>query len=148
MKPERLFPETMTLGESTVWDEKAKALYWVDILAGRLWQHDFSLGKSTYREFGENIGMCCLAKGGGLVAALEKSIVLLSGDTALPLAQEVGENTPRNHFNDGKCDNRGRLLAGTMNMDGETGEGAFYCLEKDQQLKKLLGGVSISNGLG
>ena len=34
---ERLFADTMVLGECPVWDETTKTLYWIDITAGQVW---------------------------------------------------------------------------------------------------------------
>ena len=147
MRAERLFPETMVLGEGPVYDEKAGALYWVDITAGQLWRHDYSEGRTTYRDFGQSVGMCCLAREGGVVAALKKSLVLVEGGGERVLLDGVEPEAPDNRFNDGKPDPAGRLLIGTMDKNMRPGRGALYCLEEGRGLHRLLDGVSISNGL-
>jgi len=50
-------------------------------------------------------------------------------------------------MNDGKCDPRGRFLAGTMGIDGLPGQGTLYSLSPNRKVSVLLSGVSISNGL-
>jgi len=147
MRAERLFPETMILGEGPVYDEKAGVLHWVDITAGQLWRHDFGENLTTHRDFGQSVGMCCLTEGGGVVAALKKSLVLVGDGGERVLIDGVEPEAPDNRFNDGKPDPAGRLLVGTMDEYKRPGLGALYCLEEGKGFKKLLGGVSISNGL-
>src|SRR5918999_4891566 len=52
-----------------------------------------------------------------------------------------------NRMNDGKCDPAGRFWAGTMAMDGARGRGALYRLDADRSVARMLGAVSVSNGL-
>jgi sugar lactone lactonase YvrE len=49
--------------------------------------------------------------------------------------------------NDAKTDPAGRFWVGTMGLDDEPGAGALYRLEGDATLRKVVGPVSISNGL-
>jgi sugar lactone lactonase YvrE len=49
-------------------------------------------------------------------------------------------------FNDGSCDARGRLFAGTMAFDGATDRGALYRFAAGH-LDMVLSPVSVSNGL-
>ena len=148
MKAEQLFHHIMSLGEGPVWDKQTMTLHWVDIIKGRIWQHQFDTQKTVHRDLGQSVGMCAVAQSGGLVAALAKSIILLRDGQVLTLVDEVELSLPDNRFNDGKCDAAGRLLLGTMNTKGKTGQGALYSLEKYKGLRMLLDGISISNGLG
>jgi sugar lactone lactonase YvrE len=52
-----------------------------------------------------------------------------------------------NRFNDGKCDPRGRFLAGTMDHTEQETSGALYSLSPDGKLTRLLKQVRISNGI-
>ena len=54
---------------------------------------------------------------------------------------------PGNRFNEGKCDPAGRLWAGTMALSEASGAGSLYVLQKDLIPKKMIGDVSVSNGL-
>ena len=148
MKAERLLDLTMSLGEGPVWDEQTNTLHWVDILPCRLWRHDFAGNQTTSQELGNSAGMCCLTQDGGMVAALSHSIVLLKDGTSQVLAENIEPEWPGNRFNDGKCDAAGRLLTGTMDKNGTPGRGSLYRLEEGRPLKKLLGDITVSNGLG
>ena len=48
--------------------------------------------------------------------------------------------------NDGACDAAGRFWIGTMALDLTPGAGALYCY--DGKLRRVLDGVTLSNGLG
>jgi sugar lactone lactonase YvrE len=50
-------------------------------------------------------------------------------------------------MNDGGCDPQGRFYCGSMAYDAAQGRGALYCLEPDGALRRVLDGVTISNGL-
>lgn len=149
MKAERFLSHVMTLGEGPVYDGERNALYWVDIEAGRLWQHDLISGGSQQTDLGESVGLCVPHKGGGMVLALTDRVVHLEEvEPFKVLAGPVEKDLPGNRFNDGKCDARGRLLLGTMDKKGEKGRGSLYVLEEGQPLRRLLSEVTISNGIG
>src|SRR5690606_33230087 len=61
---------------------------------------------------------------------------------------DLESNLPNNRLNDGTCDNKGRIWAGTMDMDTKEGLGALYCIENGGIVRKKIENVSISNGLG
>lgn len=147
MKAERLFTQEMILGECPVWDDKIKALFWIDISAGQLWQQKCGHDAGLYRTFDQSIGMCCLAHDGSVVVALEKSIVQVNGEYSRVLFDDDDMEEPNNRFNDGKCDAAGRLLIGTMNKLAEPKRAGLYQFTQNEGLKQLFGGVSISNGL-
>ena len=51
-------------------------------------------------------------------------------------------------MNDGACDTRGRLWAGTMSLRGDTRSAALYRLDPDLCARRMLPGISVSNGIG
>ena len=63
----------------------------------------------------------------------------------------LSEDTADWFLNDGKCDAAGRLWAGTVGVNdvglAAEGAGALYCLELDGSVHRILGGVSLSNGM-
>ncbi|WP_332461401.1 SMP-30/gluconolactonase/LRE family protein [Paenibacillus tianjinensis] len=60
---------------------------------------------------------------------------------------EVEPEHPRNRLNDAKCDSSGRLWFGTMSMDFTKAAGSLYVMDLDGQVRRVLTGISISNGL-
>jgi sugar lactone lactonase YvrE len=50
-------------------------------------------------------------------------------------------------FNDGKCDPRGRLFAGTMALEKPRAPGTLYRFDPDGAISPVLTGLGTSNGL-
>lgn len=136
------------LGEGPVWDSDLNKLYWVDILAGRLFRYNPETGSNKTWEIGEHIGAVVLRKKGGLLLAIKTGFAFFDPDSgkiekiADPESQMSG-----NRFNDGKCDPAGRFWAGTMSYKVEAGRGRLYCLHSELTVEQKLTGLTISNGL-
>ena len=54
---------------------------------------------------------------------------------------------PDNRFNDGKCDPGGRFWAGTISTVKKTGDASLYRLDQSGSLKRMIPGVTNSNGI-
>jgi sugar lactone lactonase YvrE len=136
------------LGEGPLWDPRAAALRWVDILPGVVHRYEPESGEDTSFEVGEPVGTVAVRRDGGLVLATASGISTCAEDGSdLTRLHEVATDPPGGRFNDGKADRWGRFWAGTM-LDGTDGAGAFYRLDPDGSLHTVLTGVSVSNGLG
>ena len=138
-----------TLGEGPVWDAERAELIWVDIDRGLVHRHSPTRGTTDSIGFGQGVGCAVPRASGGLVLALADGFAALppGGRFAEPLVA-VEPERPRTRMNDGGCDTRGRLWAGTMSLDGDTRTAALYRLDPDLRLTRVLSCLSISNGLG
>src|SRR5262249_39181301 len=87
-------------------------------------------------------------KSGGVVVALQQGFYALDLVTArlTPLV-DPEHDLPENRFNDGKCDSRGRLWAGTTRAAHDQQVGSLYRLHEDLNVHRALSNVWISNGL-
>jgi len=143
MLPELFINARATLGESPAWDAKTQTLYWVDVLERHIYA-----GAKRILQLDEYVGCVAPRKDGGLIIAQRRGFRLLKPDmkSLKRLSSPRGEPL-RNRFNDGKCDPRGRFVAGTMDRNEKEDSGALYSLSPDGQVKKLLRRVRISNGL-
>ena len=142
MRVELLYDAKATLGEGPVWDARAQTLYWLDILNKRIYAN-----ADVIAELDDFIGCLTLRQRGGLVLAKRLSfwtfdLVAASSTFLAAPADEPATN----RFNDGKCDPRGRFLAGTMNLNEKDPTGALYSFDGNS-ITKLLSDVTISNGL-
>lgn len=136
------------LGECPVWDAGSARLHWIDGTAPALLSCDVDGGAYTRIVLREKIGSFALKADGGAVAALESGFARLdleSGDTE-PITDPEAE-LPENRFNDGKCDARGRFWAGTMHASLAKPSGALYRLDPGGAATRMLGGLSVPNGL-
>jgi sugar lactone lactonase YvrE len=135
-----------TLGEGPFWFQDR--LWWVDIEEGYLHTVDGEGKDIQSHRMGGRIGSCAPIDDDHFVVALQQGIGVWSRQTgAIKILASPESDLPNSRFNEGKCDPRGRFLAGTLNMAGKEKSSALYSLGGDASLKKLVAPVSISNGL-
>jgi sugar lactone lactonase YvrE len=142
MKIELLFDTKASLGEGPIWDGRTQTLYWIDILNKRVYREG-----SVIAQLDDFIGCIAPRTGGGLVLTTRFGFASLEVDSAKLTSLASPEREPSNNrFNDGKCDPRGRFLAGTMDMGESDPTGSLYSFD-GKSVIKLLDSVTISNGL-
>ncbi|MBP0597839.1 SMP-30/gluconolactonase/LRE family protein [Herbaspirillum sp. LeCh32-8] len=135
------------LGECPRWDERRQVLYWVDILGQALHRFDPATGSDVTFALPEAIGCFALAEDGGFIAGLRSGIWRLDAQ-ARPQEQLCAnpEDIRTSRFNDGRCDPRGRFIAGTIDEPKAGGRAHLYRLSQ-QRLEVLSHGLLTSNGL-
>ena len=138
-----------SLGEGPSWDPVAQRLSWVDITGRVIHRFHPASGKADKCRTPSTVGFAALAESGDYVAGLQDGLYRVNFDTGAIKALACPDYADRNNrFNDGKCDRRGRLWAGTMNdIDHKKPSGAFYRFDK-RGLHVQETGIFISNGLG
>lgn len=134
------------LAEGPIWDARSERLVWVDVLANRVYLTDTNTGASDEIETPLHVGAVVPRAGGGFVAALQDGFWVI-GMGPPEVITRVPEARLSLRFNDGKCDPAGRFWAGTMAYDESPAAGALYRLGPDGRARRVLDGVSISNGL-
>lgn len=156
MQTELLYDIKAKLGEGPVWDSRTQTIYWLDILNKRVYA-----GGDILLQLDELVGCIAPRKSGGLVLASSNgdqgrltfsatSTSLSAGIEADPVSLKVlfslGDEPSNHRFNDGKCDPRGRFLAGTMILSEDTPVGSLYSFDGSSNAK-LLSHLTIPNGL-
>ena len=123
------------LGEGPVWDGENAVLYFVDINGCKLLAYDYKNNKNNKsnkcRETAApgriSTSLLCETPG-KLICTIENNFYIFDTKTRLftPFIENIFEPDGGNiRFNDGKCDTRGRLYAGTMDS-GRTSRGKLY----------------------
>jgi sugar lactone lactonase YvrE len=136
------------LGEVPVWCPIEQALYWVDIEGKLLQRLTPATGLVRRWKMPERIGSFALRERGGLVCAFASGFAFFDLETeAVEWIARPEAETPRNRFNDGKCDRAGRFWAGTMDDRLADHTGALYRLDPDKSVHRMALGVGISNSL-
>ena len=135
------------LAECPRWDERTQTLYFVDIDSFKLHSYHLESKKLETRNFDEEIGCFSLMKNGGFIAAFRSGIYTFDNLNAplqpYWLATYNQENT---RFNDGRCDAKGRFLAGTMYSPKDAFNGALHQFSQGKEI--LLDQAAwTSNGL-
>lgn len=142
------------LGEGPCWDEKNQKLLWIDGYAGKINIYDYVDQSNRFIEVGQYVGSINLRKDGGAILALQYGIYFLNLKTEKILKITDPEyGLSHNRLNDGKCDCKGRLWFGSINMDAHVrsydveSTGALYCMNKDLEIRQVLDNIAVSNGL-
>ena len=149
-----VFDAKAMLGECPVWDDRAKALYFVDIEAPALFRLEPASGIVQRWEMPSRIGCFALDAGGGAVVALADGFHHFELKTAAltPLARPKLAD-PRagaeHRFNDGGVDPAGRFWAGTMHLSTRKPSGRVYRLDGGRdgpEARAIYDGFFVPNG--
>lgn len=135
------------LGEGPHWDQVEGKLYWVDIDGRELRVYDPAAGTEDIHSFDQRVGAAVPAEGGGWVLAMEDGIYRFQENQPLEQLALVEAGISGNRLNDAKCDSRGRLWFGSMNRKHEGKDGSLYVMDLEGEVRKVLSGIGISNGL-
>jgi sugar lactone lactonase YvrE len=136
------------VGEGPLWDERAQVLYWVDIMGHQLCSFDPARKANTAIDVGQPVGTVVVRESGGLMLALHHGLASFDLETReLKILADPEAHLPENRFNDGKCDPAGRFWAGTMAFNAARGVGSLYCMDADLSVRRMLGDISVSNGI-
>lgn len=131
------------VAESPVWDEKRKQLHYVDIQGKRLRSIDYYNSKVHDMVLNQQTGCIILDENGDFIAAMEDGVYRIDRNGN---AQKISKAFEMEgfRFNDGKAGPDGRFYLGTISRERK---GAFYRMEYDGSMVKLLGGIGNANGL-
>ena len=145
----RISPKTFFLAESALWDRKRNSFFFVNIFAGELYQYHIETGKLECHSFDCLVSAVLLNRKEELVLVTQNGIGIYETDTRKLILKTHpnAQNEKTARYNDCKCDPRGRLYAGTMDLHGKPECGKLYCISEDWSWKTVLDPVDYSNGL-
>lgn len=136
------------LGEVPMWDEASQRLWWTDIEGRVLRRVDPVTGSIDSWQMPERLGSYALRVAGGLVCAFESGFAFFDPeDGEVDWIAKPEAHIPRNRFNDGKTDRKGRFWAGTMDDRLSERTGALYRLDPDLSWHQMEEGIGITNAL-
>src|ERR1051326_1924116 len=147
MQVELLYDCKAHLGEGPAWDAHTQTLYWIDILEKRI-----HANADLLLQLDEFIGCLAPRQKGGLVFTKQASIWTLDQTPGMPASAQptliyaLNNEPTTNRFNDGKCDPRGRFIAGTMDLNESDPTGSLYSFD-GKSVTKLLGNITVTNGM-
>lgn len=136
------------LGEGPTWWPRIKRLVWVDIEKSRIHLFDPATRQNDTYEIGSHVGCAVPGSNGDIFFAGAKGFGQLNLATkAITWITHPESHLPGNRFNDGKADPAGRLWAGSLPYAEKAPEGGLYLLDEHRKAHRILGDISISNGL-
>lgn len=135
------------LGEGAYWDDRKGRLYWVDVDRNELHLYDPGKGTDDIHFFERKVSAAVPAERGGWILTMEDGIYRYMEHQPVELLAEVETGISGNRLNDAKCDSRGRLWFGSMNKRFAGRDGSLYVMESAGEVRQVLTGIGISNGL-
>ena len=145
---ERVGGSLHALGESPVWSARDRALWFVDLRACALHRLDPASGATLRWTFPELVAGVVLAPQGRLAVALASRVVLFDpvSGTSAPLVTPEDPSLG-NRLNETKGDRQGRLWTSSMRDFAAATTGSLYRVERNRQVARVLGPVTVPNGL-
>ena len=147
MTPENVTGPIAHHAEGPVWWPGWGGLRWVDGEAGDLLtlRRD---GVTRQHIDDEYLAFARPRAGGGLVAVGARTLHLADDIDGETRAVATLLDDPHVRMNDGCCDPRGRLLAGSMAYDAAPGAGSVQRIDADLGVTTVLPRATVSNGIG
>ncbi|WP_422879652.1 SMP-30/gluconolactonase/LRE family protein [Noviherbaspirillum cavernae] len=137
----------MQLGECPLWVPDESALYWIDIAGQAVHRHDTDSGTHQSWPLASEPGCIARCAGGGLVVAMRSGLALLdTASGALTPIASAPYDVSTTRFNDGRCDDAGRLWTGTIYEPRDHPLGSLFCIERGV-LRDAAKPVTVSNGV-
>ena len=134
------------LGEGPIWHDGH--LYSVDILGHKVLIYDPADQREQVIETDGMVGTVVPDANGKVVAATMDRVERIDAATGeRETLCEIEADNPGTRLNDGKCDPRGRLWVGTLDLPEEAPNGSLYRVDADHSVTRVYGGVTVSNGL-
>ncbi|RJG00142.1 SMP-30/gluconolactonase/LRE family protein [Noviherbaspirillum saxi] len=137
----------MLLGETPLWHPEESALFWIDIAGKSV--HRFRPADGTHQHWNLPAEPGCIAyiEVGKLLVAMRSGLAELDTTTGTLIHLSDPPYDPSKvRFNDGRCDARGRLWAGTLFDSRERPGGSLFCVEQGN-VRDIGKPVTVSNGV-
>jgi D-xylono/L-arabinono-1,4-lactonase len=142
--PVSLLRHTASLAEGPCWHPEEQALYFTDIPAGRIWRFDPASSEAQIFHEGEITGGLTFQPDDGWVLFRKNDLAWLDAQGRLKATRKV-ELPGAERFNDVIADPIGRVYAGTIGIDRQTG--GLYRFDLEGGCQRLFQGTGISNGM-
>jgi sugar lactone lactonase YvrE/DNA-binding IclR family transcriptional regulator len=137
------------LGEGPMWSARDDALYWVDILAPAIHVFFPAERRAQRTPLGSMASLVLPKASGGVLVATPAGLMAAAAPDApfVPFAHPAAGRSGQ-RYNDGKCDRRGRLWIGSMDMAAAPNRGLLHRVDADGSHRTMDSGFTVPNGLG
>lgn len=139
------------LGESPVWSEDERCLYWLDNTKPKVHRYDPATGRHDDWDMPEPIGAIGIRRKGGLVAGMKSGFGFIDLETGrIESVVNPEPHLANNRMNDGKCDRKGRFWCGSMNVrfsEDYQPTASLYRFDPDGRCHKMETGIIVTNGI-
>jgi sugar lactone lactonase YvrE len=139
------------IGEGPTWDSAARRFLWSDNAAGILHEAmhnpDGRWLQKRQWNLGRSIAAALPRANGGFIIAGGTEIFLMDERGVTEPFARLNVDPTQVRFSNAKCDSRGRLWAGALNIEFGTGRGALYRIDPDGSVTTMLQNLDLSHGL-
>ena len=137
------------LGEGAFWDHQQEILYWVDIEEKTLNIYSPETKKNKVIPMPAPIGTVVPSEEENeVIVALNDGVYVVNVVTEKIIRLAPVEDTNLGtRLNDGKCDPNGNLWEGSMDYSQTNPGGSLYKVSANGETHKMLGNITISNGI-
>lgn len=144
--PSTVFDATICkLGEGPLWHPTRKALFWFDVLNGKLFMRSDSQFKQWL--FDEIVSAAGWVDENTLLIASETGFLRFDIETgAHEVLAPLEADNPATRSNDGRADPFGGFWIGTMSKSGEDKAGAIYRFYRGE-VRRIFPDISIPNAI-
>jgi sugar lactone lactonase YvrE len=141
---------TAALGEGPYWVPEDSCLLWADIPAGLLHRTDIPSGHTVTADLGA-VSAAFPAPDGAILYTGGHQVALFGPGPSGEWASRTIAQAPAREglrFNDASVDPAGRVWVGSMDIEEAKPLGELYRLDPGGVLTPVVGGATVSNGLG
>jgi sugar lactone lactonase YvrE len=146
-----LSPQAYALGEGIVWDDRDGDLWWVDALAGDIYNAAFdgtTVSTPERIHIDSTVGAICLADSDELIVAGNKQVWLVERDGSHPRpGPPLPVDLDGRRLNDAACDPVGRFLVGSVSVSEPKEGNSLMTVAATERARVLRKDVAVSNGL-
>ena len=149
MRVEPVAAARSRLGESPLWCERSRRLWWVDVLTPALWSCDPETGDCHGHPVeARRLGSIALGEAGGLLLACDDGLHAYDPETGRRTFLVDPEPGFADHRkNDGRVDPYGNFWVGTLRETDFAPVGALYRVRPDLTVSREADGLAIPNAL-
>jgi sugar lactone lactonase YvrE len=136
------------LGETPLWCDRTRRLWWLDIERPKLQSFDPETGRAESIALpGTFAGTQALAMSGERLLARDLTLYTRDLESGQQHDIAIVERDVDNRLNDGRVDARGRFWVGTMDNQLHRPSGALYRIDPDGTATSIDSGVIVANGI-
>ncbi|MEM7523996.1 MAG: SMP-30/gluconolactonase/LRE family protein [Pseudomonadota bacterium] len=146
MKADLLVDAKCVLGEGVQWNGAQGRLWWTDIHGRALWSCDADGGDVATVPTIERLGSFAFDPDDNLLAAFESGLFRWDLDRdRLERLTDFEPTHPTSRMNDGRCDRRGRFVAGGIDEDGLKQTSSLIRFENRAEVLET--GIGVANSI-
>ena len=143
-----LYSAQCILGESPLWHPNRNSCFWADIHSGNLYEYNWLTGHTSKQYIAGHLSLVMQSTGDQLLLAVQGGLMKMDLATGHKTwLTDLDKHIVTNRCNDGACDTQGRLWVGTMDTRCADRAGSLYRVDRDGAVKKMIGNLTIPNGL-